>query len=245
MRALADCPHVLRLQAAGFAGPQGAEEDAYLLLDLCNASLASFLQARSFQLDTATVLAVFTPVAKAIEAMHCLDPPLAHRDCKAENVLLHSSGAWVLCDFGSATSRQKVYETPREIAWEEEAVRRQTTPAYRAPEMWDLYSREVVGVQVDVWALGVLLYFLCFGKLPFDGEAKLSILNGRFSMPEGQQRPEALRSLIRAMLVVSPAERATIAEVGAGFSVDFKLQMCSANHSAHESRIAGGAPSRR
>jgi len=44
-------------------------------------------------------------------------------------------GTWVLCDFGSATSRARVYSTADEIAAEEEVIRKHTTPAYRAPEV--------------------------------------------------------------------------------------------------------------
>lgn len=60
------------------------------------------------------------------------------RDLKAENVLRSGEGpnsAWVICDFGSATSRAKVYDTALEMATEEDNIRRTTTPAYRAPEV--------------------------------------------------------------------------------------------------------------
>ena len=48
------------------------------------------------------------------------------------------------------TSAQ-VYETPAEIAMEEDNVRRTTTPAYRAPEMWDLMNRQRIDTKVDIW----------------------------------------------------------------------------------------------
>ena len=57
------------------------------------------------------------------------------RDLKAENVLLAPGGRWVLCDFGSASTRHGVLESAHDIALEEEVVRRYTTPAYRAPEV--------------------------------------------------------------------------------------------------------------
>lgn len=46
-----------------------------------------------------------------------------------------ADGTWVLCDFGSATSRARVYVGPEEIAAEEDNIRKHTTPAYRAPEV--------------------------------------------------------------------------------------------------------------
>ena len=76
------------------------------------------------------------PVPQHRNAQSCSgrDAPSSCRDLKAENVLLHPRGRWVLCDFGSASSRQGVLESVNDIAMEEEVVRRYTTPAYRAPE---------------------------------------------------------------------------------------------------------------
>lgn len=50
-------------------------------------------------------------------------------------MLLTEGNTWVLCDFGSATTRAQVYATEQERAVEEERIRKQTTPAYRAPEV--------------------------------------------------------------------------------------------------------------
>ena len=57
------------------------------------------------------------------------------RDLKAENILQHSDGSWVLCDFGSTTSWSGHYEGTNEIMVAEEEVRKYTTPAYRPPEV--------------------------------------------------------------------------------------------------------------
>ena len=130
MRALANCPHTLSVLAFGLGA-----EDAYLLLGLCTGTLAAELAGRGGALPLPEALRAFGAVAGGVAAMHSLDPPLAHRDVKAENVLRHPSGRWVLCDFGSAAREQKVYVTGAEIAAEEERVRKQTTPAYRAPEV--------------------------------------------------------------------------------------------------------------
>ena len=67
-------------------------------------------------------------------------------------------------------------------------------------QMWDLYTRQRIDTAVDVWALGVLLYVLAFGKLPFPGDSKLAILYGKYDMPPG--RPAAMRALIQDMLQV-------------------------------------------
>jgi serine/threonine protein kinase len=217
MRALSGCPHALSLHDAALG-----TGSAFLLLDYCHGTLAGHLIERgttgsstnsTSRLSNAEVTAAFLPIARAVAALHAMDPPMAHRDVKAENILCRTDGSWVLCDFGSATSEQKVYSSPMEIAREEERIRKQTTPAYRAPELWDLYTREFIGTAVDVWSLGCLLYFIAFGKLPFDGDAKLQILNGKYAVPA--RRPEGVTALIADMLVVDPKRRITAAEVAA------------------------------
>lgn len=45
----------------------------------------------------------------------------------------------------------QVYDTVQEMAAEEENIRKHTTPAYRPPEMWDLYSRQLIDTKVDIW----------------------------------------------------------------------------------------------
>lgn len=105
------------------------------VVDYCVGNLASQLHNRGGKLSNSEVANIFVPVCKAVYAMHAGNPPLAHRDVKAENVLLHPEGRWVLCDFGSASKHHGVLETTLEISREEERVRKQTTPAYRAPEV--------------------------------------------------------------------------------------------------------------
>ena len=70
---------MLRLHAAAFAGPKGAETDAFLLVDHCPDTLLTAMQRASFQLDERTVVDVFSCAASGIAHMHRQSPPLAHR----------------------------------------------------------------------------------------------------------------------------------------------------------------------
>lgn len=79
MKALRGCPYVLRLLACAFSGPDGCEEEAFLLLDLCQGTLVGYLQSRRYSLDDEGVLRAFLPICRAVQAMHSLEPPLAHR----------------------------------------------------------------------------------------------------------------------------------------------------------------------
>ena len=234
MRALSSCPNVLKLQGAAMGS--GA---AFLLLDYCTGTLAGYMAERGSNVTDEQVVAIFLSVAHAVATLHALDPPMTHRDIKAENILYNRErNAWVLCDFGSSTSEQKVYASSAEIAREEERIRKNTTPAYRAPELWDLYDRKLISAAVDVWSLGCLLYFIAYGgRLPFDGDQKLQILNGKYSTSgmEGVKRPQIIETLIAEMLVVEPEKRISAREV-----VD-RLSSFDASRSRHS---GGGRSSR-
>lgn len=60
---------------------------------------------------------------------------------------------------------------------------------FRAPEMVDLYSGKSITTKADIWALGCLLYKLCFFSLPF-GESTLAIQNGNFTFPDSSKYSE-------------------------------------------------------
>ena len=115
---------------------------------------------------------IFQQACRAVAHLHAQSPPIAHRDLKVENLLLSGTDAIrstvKLCDFGSCTTAAGAYTSPQAIAREAENIERYTTPQYRAPEMVDLHSGVVVDHRVDLWALGCLLFKLCFLRTPFE-----------------------------------------------------------------------------
>jgi len=222
MRALAGHPAVLRLVAAcvgespgvpAAAGLPPPPPDAYLLLDLCGESLADVLPATPASGPAlADALAGWRAAVAAVAALHALPSPLTHRDIKSENVLrLASAGrAWVLADYGSAAPFCGPLPDEAARAAAADDVRRKTTAAYRAPELVDLHSGEPLRGGVDVWALGVLLHRILTGSLPFDGDAPLAVLAGRYP-PVPAAAPPRGAALVAACLAPAPAGRPTAA----------------------------------
>jgi AP2-associated kinase len=136
------------------------------------------------RLTEAEILQIFVDVCEGVAAMHNLRPALLHRDLKVENILQSTPTVFKLCDFGSATPvMPKPPSTTQEIRALEADLNRHTTLQYRAPEMVDPYLRRPVDEKSDVWALGVLLYKLCYYTTPFEEHGPLAILNVQYRTP--------------------------------------------------------------
>lgn len=78
--------------------------------------------------------------------------------------------------------------------------------------MVDLYGGRVITTAADIWALGCLLYKLCFFTTPF-GESPLAISSGQFVVPASSKYTEQLHQLIRYCLEVDPELRPDIYQV--------------------------------
>nr|CAH8863242.1 unnamed protein product [Trichobilharzia regenti] len=159
----------------------------------------------------AEVLRIFGDVCEAVCRLHHCKTPIIHRDLKVENILIDDRSNFVLCDFGSATSRV-LHPGVHGLARCEDEISRYTTLAYRAPEMVSLSTTIPLGPQIDIWALGCLLYCICFFNLPF-GDSVLAIQSGNFSLPDSSPYSERLHKLIGYILCVDAFKRPDIFQV--------------------------------
>jgi len=73
---------------------------------------------------------------------------------------------------------------------------------YRAPEMVNLYMRDILTERTDIWALGCIFYSLCFLRHPFQDQSSLAILAGKFQIPKSSPFPPEVDQLIFRMLDV-------------------------------------------
>lgn len=193
--------------------------EVLLLMTYCRKHLLHLMNDRiNSGLTEAEVLKIFCDVCDAVSRLHHVNPPIIHRDLKVENILISSEGNYVLCDFGSATARV-LCGTIDGISRVEEEIQRYTTLAYRAPEMIDLYLGRPITTKSDIWALGCMLYKLCFFTLPF-AESPLAISSGNFNIPDNARFSKHLQALMRYMLDPDPDTRPDIYQVA---SLTFKL----------------------
>ncbi|NWS72873.1 BMP2K kinase, partial [Crotophaga sulcirostris] len=157
------------------------------------------------------VLRIFCDTCEAVARLHQCKTPIVHRDLKVENILLNDSGNYVLCDFGSATNK---YLNPQHdgVNMVEEEIKKYTTLSYRAPEMINLYGGKPITTKADIWALGCLLYKLCFFSLPF-GESQVAICDGSFIIPDNSRYSHSIHCLIRYMLEPDQEQRPDIFQV--------------------------------
>ncbi|XP_029456172.1 BMP-2-inducible protein kinase isoform X2 [Rhinatrema bivittatum] len=157
------------------------------------------------------VLRIFCDTCEAVARLHQCKTPIVHRDLKVENILLNDNGNYVLCDFGSATNK---FLNPQKdgVNSVEEDVKKYTTLSYRAPEMINLYGGKLITTKADIWALGCLLYKLCFFTLPF-GDSQVAICDGNFTIPDNSRYPHKVHCLIRYMLEPDQERRPDIFQV--------------------------------
>ncbi|CAD5227263.1 unnamed protein product [Bursaphelenchus xylophilus] len=164
-------------------------------------------------LSTAEILDIFCDVCESVARLHHSKTPVIHRDLKVENILIDERTGgerpiYVLCDFGSATTKVMSRDTCTQYDLEEE-IKKYTTPSYRAPEMIDLFAGTPIDTKSDIWALGVLLYKLCYFALPF-GDSILAIQNGTFSFPDQPEVPDEIKAIINLLLTASAKHRPNI-----------------------------------
>lgn len=197
---------------------KGGGYEVFLLMEFCQGGgLIDFMNTRlQHRLTEPEILKIFSDVAEGVACMHYLKPPLLHRDLKVENVLISASGSsrtYKLCDFGSTAPPRPAASSAQEARLIEDDVQRHTTMQYRSPEMVDVYRKQAINEKSDIWALGVLLYKLCYYTTPFEEQGQMAILNASFKYPHHPSFSERLKKLIGAMLKEHPNSRPNIYQV--------------------------------
>ncbi|XP_078145820.1 MAP/microtubule affinity-regulating kinase 3a isoform X7 [Centroberyx gerrardi] len=142
--------------------------------------------------------AKFRQIVSAVQ--YCHQKHIVHRDLKAENLLLDADMNIKIADFGFSN----------EFTMGNKLDTFCGSPPYAAPELFQ--GKKYDGPEVDVWSLGVILYTLVSGSLPFDGqnlkELRERVLRGKYRIPFYMSTD--CENLLKRFLVLNPAKRGTL-----------------------------------
>ncbi|KAI6182827.1 hypothetical protein M3Y97_00422800 [Aphelenchoides bicaudatus] len=172
----------------------------FLILELGDFDLYEFLMRHAEKgCKESEAQQYFSQIIKAIDFCHRLY--VVHRDLKPENVVFFEKlGMVKLTDFGFSN----LYAPGQQLNTSCGSL------AYSAPEI--LLGDAYIPQAIDVWSLGVILYMLVCGRLPFqeanDSETLTKILDCRYSIPDTISN--GCKDLIQRMLVRDPTKRATL-----------------------------------
>ena len=148
------------------------------------------------------VAKIIKEIICAVYYLHNMDPPIIHRDIKPENVLIDKNGVAKLTDFGWSN-----YVDSNEI--------RRTycgTPVYLAPEMIKEIGHDE---HLDIWCIGVLLFELLTGNVPFKGKDIDSLNNNILALKIVWPKDisNTAKNLILKILKRDPEDRISLADM--------------------------------
>ncbi|XP_071020022.1 serine/threonine-protein kinase MARK2 isoform X3 [Oncorhynchus clarkii lewisi] len=145
--------------------------------------------------------AKFRQIVSAVQ--YCHQKCIVHRDLKAENLLLDSDMNIKIADFGF--SNEFVMGSKLDTFC--------GSPPYAAPELFQ--GKKYDGPEVDVWSLGVILYTLVSGSLPFDGqnlkELRERVLRGKYRIPFYMSTD--CENLLKKFLILNPTKRGSLEQI--------------------------------
>ncbi|KAK3940889.1 Serine/threonine-protein kinase ppk16 [Diplogelasinospora grovesii] len=190
-------PHIARLYEVIVT-----ESLVWLVLEYCPGDELYNYLLKHGKLPVDKVQKTFAQLVGAVCYVH--QQSCVHRDLKLENILLDKHENVKLCDFGFTRE------------YEGKANYLQTfcgTICYSAPEM--LKGEKYAGEKVDVWSLGVILYALLCGELPFDDDddsvTRSKILTQEPSYPD--HLPADALSLLKVLLSKRPLLRPSLPDI--------------------------------
>ncbi|XP_053595451.1 serine/threonine-protein kinase SIK3 isoform X2 [Microplitis demolitor] len=189
-------PHIIRLYQV-----METEKMIYLVTEYAPGGEIFDHLVRNGRMSEPEARRIFKQIVLAVHYLHTHG--VVHRDLKAENLLLDADNNIKLADFGFSNE----YTPGMPLStW-------CGSPPYAAPEIFE--GKHYDGPSSDVWSLGVVLYVLVCGALPFDGPTMKSlrsvVISGKFRIPFFMSAD--CEKLIRHMLVVEPERRLSIRQI--------------------------------
>ncbi|KAL2311984.1 Serine/threonine-protein kinase ssp1 [Schizosaccharomyces pombe] len=204
-------PNVVRLREV-IDDPSSTK--VYLVLEYMSGGEVPWTDCDSPVLSISEARQYFRDVVLGLEYLHYQG--IIHRDIKPANLLLNSSNCVKISDFGVSYIANAGLNEDNDV----ELAKTVGTPAFFAPELcWtDLdRPRPKISEAIDVWALGVTLFCLLFGRCPFNASMEYElfdkIVNEPLNIPSTPDIGEEGRDLLKRLLCKDPEQRITLVEV--------------------------------
>jgi serine/threonine protein kinase len=204
--AVLDHPNIVQIFDFGIypAGPEGADVHYLVMEYVQGKDLRAVMEQRGSAgepFTTAEILHLIGQVANALDYAH--QRGVIHRDIKPGNILVTDDGRAILTDFGLAMLRDRASQATLGRSF--------GTPEYIAPEQ--AIDSRAASAQSDIYSLGVILYEMVTGCLPFEDESPLSLALKHINEDPASPRhfapdlPEAVELVILKTLAKEPADR--------------------------------------
>ncbi|KAG0204229.1 hypothetical protein BGX28_003757 [Mortierella sp. GBA30] len=182
-----------------------SDDSMYMVFEMCERGVlmnVSLTEKCESVFSDADCRDVFQQIVLGIEYLHEHD--IIHRDIKPDNLLRSGDGTVKIVDFGVSEMFDK--------KGDDMTKKSAGSPAFMAPELCRPDHGEVSGRATDIWSLGVTLYCLRYGRLPYVSESILEmqrvIREEEYTIPpEDDQR---FVNLIKRLLEKDPQQRITI-----------------------------------
>ena len=182
-----------------------SQDSMFMVFELCKNGTIMHLDDNPQSLPLFVARSYFQQLLLGIEYLHEHD--IVHRDIKPDNMLLSSDNVLKIVDFGVS-----------EIFTNEQAIVKKSagSPAFYAPEMCSSSHGDLQAKAVDVWAMGVTLFCMVVGNLPFQASSSILELYHDIQTKEPdypQTLDPSLTDLLRKMLDKDPIKRITIEQI--------------------------------
>eukprot|EP00826_Nyctotherus_ovalis_P003596 TRINITY_DN10737_c0_g2_i5.p2 TRINITY_DN10737_c0_g2~~TRINITY_DN10737_c0_g2_i5.p2 ORF type:complete len:301 (+),score=72.67 TRINITY_DN10737_c0_g2_i5:398-1300(+) len=179
-------------------------ENVYIILELCSNQTVNELVKRRKRLTELEVQHYTVHIIDGLRYLH--SKRIVHRDLKLSNLFLNGNMEEKIGDFGLATKLEINGDRKRTLCG---------TPNYIAPEI--INESQGHSFEVDIWSLGVSMYAMLFGVLPFEAADVNStykrIKTNSYSFPENIPASSPAKDLISQIFNLDPAKRPTLDKI--------------------------------
>lgn len=183
------------------------EDSLYMILEMCKKGVAMHvgLDDRAEPYDDEQCRCWFRDMILGIEYLHAQG--IIHRDIKPDNCLITHDDVLKIVDFGVS----EMFEKESDMHTAKSAG----SPAFMPPELCVVRHGPVSGKAADIWSMGVTLYCLRYGRIPFEKSGMLDLYEAikNDDLILENEQDENFADLMFKLLEKDPEKRITMAEL--------------------------------